>query len=301
MARTLDPRIEQAKKLYDAGEKLIDIADQLGVPEGTIRSWKSDIGETQRCKKKNATLPKEKKPTKRAEQETIKEESEYLDETVELSEKQRLFCMYYIRSFNATKAYQKAYQCSYETAMANGSMALRNTKIQKAIKGLKQNRLNRELLDEQDIFQKYMDIAFADLTDYVEFGVEEIPVIGMYGPIEVEDPNTGKKVTLTQKENVVRFKSSSEIDGTLLTEVKKGKNGKNGDSIKLADRMKALDWLANHMDLATEEQRARIEQIKAQTHRLTRDEEEQEETVDDGFLKALEGTAAEDWANEEES
>ena len=143
-----------------------------------------------------------------------------------------------------------------------------------------------------------MDIAFADLTDYVEFGVEEIPVIGMYGPIEVEDPNTGKKVTLTQKENVVRFKSSSEIDGTLLTEVKKGKNG---DSIKLADRMKALDWLANHMDLATEEQRARIEQIKAQTHRLTRDEEEQEETVDDGFLKALEGTAAEDWANEEES
>ena len=65
--------------------------------------------------------------------------------------------------------------------------------------------------------------------------------------------------------------------------------------------MKALDWLANHMDLATEEQRARIEQIKAQTHRLTIDEEEQEETVDDGFLKALEGTAAEDWANEEES
>lgn len=298
MARTLDPRIEQAKKLYDAGEKLIDIADQLGVPEGTIRSWKKRYWGNATLQKKECNVAKEKKPTKRAEQETIKEESEYLDETVELSEKQRLFCMYYIRSFNATKAYQKAYQCSYETAMANGSMALRNTKIQKAIKGLKQNRLNRELLDEQDIFQKYMDIAFADLTDYVEFGVEEIPVIGMYGPIEVEDPNTGKKVTLTQKENVVRFKSSSEIDGTLLTEVKKGKNG---DSIKLADRMKALDWLANHMDLATEEQRARIEQIKAQTHRLTRDDEEQEETVDDGFLKALEGTAAEDWADEEES
>ena len=298
MARTLDPRIEQAKKLYDAGEKLIDIADQLGVPEGTIRSWKKRSWGNAPLQKKECNVAKEKTPTKRAEQETIKEESEYLDETVELSEKQRLFCMYYIRSFNATKAYQKAYQCSYETAMANGSMALRNTKIQKATKVLNQNRLNRELLDEQDIFQKYMDIAFADLTDYVEFGVEEIPVIGMYGPIEVEDPNTGKKVTLTQKENVVRFKSSSEIDGTLLTEVKKGKNG---DSIKLADRMKALDWLANHMDLATEEQRARIEQIKAQTHRLTRDEEEQEETVDDGFLKALEGTAAEDWANEEES
>ena len=30
------------------------------------------------------------------------------------------------------------------------------------------------------------------------------------------------------------------------------------NSIKLADRMKALQWLSDHMDLATEEQRARI-------------------------------------------
>lgn len=298
MARTLDPRIEQAKKLYDAGEKLIDIADQLGVPEGTIRSWKKRYWGNATLQKKECNVAKEKKLSKRAEQETIKQESEYLDETVELSEKQRLFCMYYIRSFSATKAYQKAYRCSYDVANAEGYKLLVKPCIKKAIQQLKQNRLNRELLDEHDIFQKYIDIAFADLTDYVEFGVEETPVMGLYGPIKVKDPNTGKKVTLTQKENVVRFKSSSEIDGTLLAEVKKGKNG---DSIKLADRMKALDWLANHMDLATEEQRARIEQIKAQTHRLTRDDEEQEETVDDGFLKALEGTAAEDWADEEES
>lgn len=298
MARTLDPRIEQAKKLYDAGKKLIDIADQLGVPEGTIRSWKKRYWGNATLQKKECNVAKEKKPSKRAEQETIKQESEYLDETAELSEKQRLFCMHYVRSFSATKAYQKAYRCSYDVANAEGYKLLVKPCIKKAIQQLKQNRLNRELLDEHDIFQKYIDIAFADLTDYVEFGVEEIPVIGMYGPIEVEDPNTGEKVTLTQKENVVRFKNSSEIDGTILAEVKKGKSG---DSIKLADRMKALDWLANHMDLATEEQRARIEQIKAQTHRLTRDDEEQEETVDDGFLKALEGTAAEDWADEEES
>lgn len=298
MARTLDPRIEQAKKLYDAGKKLIDIADQLGVPEGTIRSWKKRYWGNATLQKKECNVAKEKKPSKRAEQETIKQESEYLDETAELSEKQRLFCIHYVRSFSATKAYQKAYRCSYDVANAEGYKLLVKPCIKKAIQQLKQNRLNRELLDEHDIFQKYIDIAFADLTDYVEFGVEEIPVIGTYGPIEVEDPNTGKKVTLTQKENVVRFKNSSEIDGTILAEVKKGKSG---DSIKLADRMKALDWLANHMDLATEEQRARIEQIKAQTHRLTRDDEEQEETVDDGFLKALEGTAAEDWADEEES
>ena len=68
MARTLDPRIEQAKKLYDAGEKLIDIADQLGVPEGTIRSWKKRYWGNATLQKKECNVAKEKKPTKRAEQ-----------------------------------------------------------------------------------------------------------------------------------------------------------------------------------------------------------------------------------------
>ena len=41
MARAPDQRIEQAKTLYDKGLKLIDIASQLGIPEGTVRSWKN--------------------------------------------------------------------------------------------------------------------------------------------------------------------------------------------------------------------------------------------------------------------
>lgn len=41
MARAPDQRVEQAKALYDKGLKLIDIANQLGIPEGTVRSWKN--------------------------------------------------------------------------------------------------------------------------------------------------------------------------------------------------------------------------------------------------------------------
>ena len=40
MARAPDPRIEQAKELYLAGRKLIEIAKQLDLPEGTVRRWK---------------------------------------------------------------------------------------------------------------------------------------------------------------------------------------------------------------------------------------------------------------------
>lgn len=40
MARAPDKRIEQAKALYLGGRKLVDIAAELGLPEGTIRRWK---------------------------------------------------------------------------------------------------------------------------------------------------------------------------------------------------------------------------------------------------------------------
>lgn len=41
MARAPDPRVEPAHNLYKQGMKLVEIASQLNVPEGTIRSWKN--------------------------------------------------------------------------------------------------------------------------------------------------------------------------------------------------------------------------------------------------------------------
>ena len=53
MARAPDQRAEEARKLFDSGMKLIEISEKLGVPEGTVRSWKN------RYKWNNATLQKE--------------------------------------------------------------------------------------------------------------------------------------------------------------------------------------------------------------------------------------------------
>ena len=41
MARAPDPRIEEAKAMYLKGRKLIEIAKDLDLPEGTVRRWKS--------------------------------------------------------------------------------------------------------------------------------------------------------------------------------------------------------------------------------------------------------------------
>lgn len=41
MARAPDARISQAKAMYLQGKKLVEIASQLNLPEGTVRRWKS--------------------------------------------------------------------------------------------------------------------------------------------------------------------------------------------------------------------------------------------------------------------
>lgn len=291
MPRAKNAKAEVARKLYEQGILLKDIAEQLDVPEGTVRSWKK------RYDWDNATLQKpecnvaKESARKKKVQQAVAADTASVSENPDLNEKQRLFCLYYVRCFNAVKAYQKAYGCSYETACGHGHELLKKVEIIAEINRLKQSRLNRELLDEHDIFQKYMDIAFADITDFVQFGQEEEYVIGQFGLVQVEDPVTGKKAPLKQKVNTVRFRKSDSIDGTLITEVK---NGKNGASIKLADRMKALEWLAEHMDIATEEQKARIAVLKMKSAG------DEPEDIDTSYVDALKDLAAKVWTNEEE-
>lgn len=260
------PNYVLAERDYMSGMKYKDIADKYGVTLNTVKSWKQRYD----WSKKGVHTKSEKVCTQKIEnvesankqREAMQDEVIQVIENEELNDKQRLFCLYYVRCFNATKAYQKAYECDYITANTNGSRLLVNASIKKEIQKLKQNKLNREFFSEEDVFQKYMDIAFADITDYVKFGQETVPVMGPFGPIQIKDDDTGEKVTLTKVVNAVRFIDSDLVDGTLISEVKQGKDGA---SIKLLDRQKALQWLAEHLDLATEEQKAKIELLKTQS------------------------------------
>lgn len=249
MARSPNEKAEKARKLYKDGMKLVEIADQLKVPAGTVRRWKSiyhwdDEHQSERSEKKSERSDSKKNVTKKA----VADEVKQVIQNTDLTDKQQLFCVYYIRCFNATKAYQKAYGCGYTTAVTNGPALLGNTRIKEEILRLKQERLNREFLSESDIFQKYMDIAFADVTDFMEFGNEDVDVI----------LDTGERKTITVSH--VNIKNDADVDGTIISEVSKGKDG---IKVKLADRMKALQWLSDHMDLATEKQRAEITLLKS--------------------------------------
>lgn len=262
MPRQRSPNRDRAFEIYrehGGGVELIEIANQLDVPEGTVRGWKNKDKWDSKLNGAFQKNTERSKPKIRI----VTEEKSLVESVIEneaLTEKQRLFCLYYVKYFNATKAYQKAYECSYETAGSNGYALLQNTAIKAEIKRLKQNRLNQAMLDPEDIFQKYMDIAFADMNDYMMI-----------------------------QNGMVLLKDSDSFDGSLIKKISSGKV----DSIELHDRMKALDWLANHMDMATEEQRARVMKLQAETARITGDDDTESE--DDGFIEALSGKVVEIW------
>ena len=282
MARSRSPDSIKAEQLYHSGMSLVDIAKKLKKPEGTVRRWKSTQswdGESERSEKEPEHIPSVRKEIERKKKKAIAEDVRQVMNNPDLTDKQRLFCLCYIKSFNAVKAYQKAYGVGYNTAAVNGYRLLDNARIKAEIQRLKQNRLNREMLDESDIFQKYMDIAFADITDFLEFGREEVPVMTAFGPLVVKDDETGEKTEVTKVVNSVRFREHDEVDGTLISEVKQGRDGA---SIKLPDRMKALDWLTEHMDFATPEQRERLKLLEAQRKAVERDNDDN--AVDENII-----------------
>ena len=273
MARVRSPNRDKAFEIYklNNGEILLkDIATQLGVKDTQIRKWKSQDKWEEKLK---GTLPKNKRNVinKKTDinKQAINEEIELVLKNDKLTEKQKLFCIYYIENFNATKAYQRAYECSYATAMSEGSKSLRNPKIKIEI-----DRLTNECLEEQEInskllskrlWKKYIDIAFADITDYLEFNSKEVQ--GEYG---------------TYTKNTISLKNSDEVDGSLISEISEGRDG---IKIKLQDKMKALQWLSDRMDLLPTSVKTKldIEMLKLEVE-MNKHDNTQEEVENDGFI-----------------
>ncbi|HII4524286.1 TPA: terminase small subunit [Clostridium perfringens] len=279
MARAPNENVNKAYGLYKQGYKLVEIAEELNMPSSTVRRWKKTYNWESERSDKNSERSLKQNNKKIKKKEPIADEVKEVLENTELTDKQRLFCIYYIKRFNATKAYKKAYGCSYETALVNGPRLLGNARIQEEVQSLKEGKLNRIMLSEEDIFQKYMDIAFSDIGDYLSFKKvrknkwtknkegEDIPVV---------NPDTGQQDYFEY--NVVELNNSKELDTSILQEVSEGKDGVK---IKLQDKMKALQWLADHMGIATEEQRAKIKVLESKINKDGPSKNDMVQIVDD--------------------
>lgn len=284
MPKERDPRRDEARKLWElsGGEiDLVEISAKLNVSPGTVRGWKSK----DQWERNERSAPKY---TERSGTPVIKDvrTKEPAIANDELTDKQRIFVLEYMRDFNITRSAMAA-GYSKKAAHVVGWETLRNPKVQAEIKRLK-DILSDELgLDVRRIIAEYMKIAFADVTDLMEFGQREVPVMSMFGPLKGDDGEPLMKTV-----NYVDFKSSNEIDGTVISEVKQGKDGV---SIKLHDKMRALEKLEKYVGFMSEEEKLKLTKLQAEIKALEGPGDSKE---DDGFIDALKGKASEIWADD---
>jgi phage terminase small subunit len=94
-------------------------------------------------------------------------------EDSDLTVKQILFCLYYVRSFNAT---QSAINVGYSsmTAHVQGPRLLGNVRIRDEIKRVKEEMTRGHYLEAMDVLNKYIKIAFSDITDFLTFGQKNV-------------------------------------------------------------------------------------------------------------------------------
>ena len=220
---------EKAEQDYMAGMKYKDIAEKYGTTINTVKSWKKRYAwsrgegahkEEKVCTQKSKGAPKKEAPIDDGTKATLQND--------DLTPEQQMFCIYYSRTFNAAQSYQKAYGCSYESAIANGSRLITNDKVRAEIERLKEIKRQQIVAGADDIVELQMRIAFADIGNYVSFGQKEVT------DIETDE---------TYMVSVVDLKESKNTDTQLIQEVKRGKDGV---SVKLADKQKAIDWLSKY-------------------------------------------------------
>jgi len=306
VARKRSPERDKAFEVWrNSGGKmpLKDIAEKLNVSPSQVRKWKSQDKWDQKFKG-NVTKQKKSNVTNKNTftKGNKKGEKVFEVESQELTEKQRLFCLYYVKCFNATQAALKA-GYSKDSAYIIGHENLRKPKVAAEVRRLKGLLAEEVFIDANDVLRKYAEIAFSDITDYLTFGQREVQVMGAFGPVyeKTEDGETKKPVMKTV--NYVDFNDSSQVDGTIISEVKQGRDGV---SIKFLDKMKALEKLELYFDLlpdkwkrGVEEQKLKIAQQKLEIEKLKADElHGGEEGADDGFVDALKGTVKEVWSDE---
>lgn len=207
LAAKKNPLCDKAYEMYKGGMKLVDIASKLNLPNGTIRRWKSTYKwDSERSDSKSERSEKKKAKICDGTKETL--------QNTDLTPEEQMFCIYYSRTFNATQSYLNAFQCSYNTANAEGYKLLVKPCVKEEIDKLKERKRRQIIADEHDIVELQMRIAFSDMENYVSF-----------------------------HDNNVMLKESVSTDTQLIKKVSKGKNG---ISVEIEDRQKAIDWLTKY-------------------------------------------------------
>lgn len=236
MARIRDPARDKAKELWlEAGGEnapkgiLKEIAEKLNVSEGTIRGWKakdkwSDFNknETERSVKNMERSNENNKKKLQLEESDF----EYVDDDG-LTDKQRLFCNYYMQSFNATQAAIKA-GYSEKSAYQIEYQLLQKTSVKAYLKNLKEQQKSELFISQEWVLNRHAQIANSNINDYI-----------------TPDGTLKKNTDGTLIKKITVKTSRSEFEGSYKES--------STVSIELEDRKESLKFLTKYLGLEKEE------------------------------------------------
>lgn len=191
----------------------------------------------------------------------------------DLTPNQKDFVIYYVQSNNVAQSYLKAYKCKKQYASVYASKLLKEPKIQSAIKKLKKMLMKSYDVDVTSYVDYLLKVANADISDYITFEEEEVPILDNEGQ-KVFDPDTGEP--MTKKVNRMHLTNSDFVDCSVVESIKQGRDG---ISIQLADKGKAWEKLAKYFGWVGEQKK--------------------EETSDSGILDAIKGEIDKTWDDED--
>jgi len=241
-----------AQRDHDAGMSVEAIAKKYDLKRDTVQKRKQRVWDKGICEEDRTSRTKDK--SKRTQdkkgvsalspaEKAHKAVCEAVEANTELSDAHKDFCVHYVKNLNAPAAYIRVYGGTLRNAYSRSHDLLKSVKIQSEIARLRAIKNTILGFGEHDLVEMHLRIAFADITDYVEFENKEIPLIANGNIVYEECEDTGKRTALKKAINELRLKHSDSVDGTLIASITEGREGVN---VKLADRHKSLEFLAKY-------------------------------------------------------
>lgn len=234
-------RIIAAEHDYELGMKYKDIAKKYGVSYNTVKSWRSRHGWARKGAQKRVQPDVKRVHPKKPSEKAIEE----LNDS-ELTDKQKVFVLEYLRLYNATQAYINAYDVEYNVAKTAGPRLLANVGVKKEVKRIREAKLKELAIEPLDLIEDVAKEAKGDIGNYLDFGS---------WPEKLTDQESGAPLTdadgneVTIHHSYLYFKDKDKVDTSLIKKITKGKDGA---TIELYDKTKArdklLEWLKDQSD-----------------------------------------------------
>ncbi len=164
-----------------------------------------------------------------------------------LTPKQERFVQEYLIDLNATQAAIRA-GYSEKNAGKIGPELLGKTRITEAIQEAMTKREKRTEVTQDQVINELAKIGFSNISDYLR--VAEFEVIADYEKGEDGEPDKSKPITRRVKG--VEIYNTDDIDREKLDTISEVRQTRDGISIKLHDKLKALELLGKHMGMFTD-------------------------------------------------